>query len=151
MQLNARLTIMVSVLCAATLFMISMERLASFSDPILLWDDAEKLVRDRPLLPGVDRIYYNRGTEWLKVDKYDSAITDLLTATRLNSRLSAAFGNLGASYLKTGQNELAVQAFSRAIELDQEQKARPNHKHYYGRAAAYEASGSGVRRLSTTR
>lgn len=141
MRLNARLTIALSVLFAATLFMISMERLATFSHPILLWDDAEKLVRERQSLPGAARIYYNRGTEWLKVDKYDSAISDLQTATRLSPNFSEAYGNLGASYLKLNQHEQAAQAFSRAIVLGQEQKIQPNFKHYLGRAAAYEADG----------
>jgi len=119
--------------------MISMERLSTFSHPVLLWDDAEKLVKDRPQLPGAGRIYYNRGTEWLKIDKFDSAIADLQTATALSPTWAAAFGNLGAVYLKTGQNEPAIAAFGRAIELDQQQKAKPNFRHYLGRAAAYEA------------
>lgn len=141
MQLNARLTVFVSVLVAATFFMVSMERLQTFSHPVLLWDDAEKLVKDRQSLPGVSRIYYNRGTELLKAGENDSALADLQTATRLNPQFSAAFGNLGAVYLKTGNNELAVQAFSRAIELDQKQQAQPNYKHYMGRASALEAAG----------
>lgn len=141
MRLNARLTIALSVLFAATLFMISMERLATFSHPILLWDDAEKLVRERQSLPGAARIYYNRGTEWLKVDKYDSAVSDLQTATRLSPGFTGAYGNLGASYLKLNQHEQAAQAFSRAIVLGQEQQIQPNFRHYLGRAAAYEADG----------
>lgn len=141
MQLNARLTIMVSVLFSATLFMISMERLASFSHPIVLWDDAEKLIKDRPSLPGVSRIYYNRGTALLNVGMADRALPDLQTSTSLNQKLSAGFGNLGVAYYKTGKNELAIQAFSRAVELDRQQNAPANFKYYYGRASAYEASG----------
>jgi tetratricopeptide (TPR) repeat protein len=139
MQLNARLTLMVSVLVAAVMFMMSMERLATFSHPILLWQDAEKLVTDRQSLPGVGRIYYNRGTEWLKIDNLSKAQSDLQTATRLSPNLSAGFGNLGQVYSRTGQNDQAIQAFSRAIALDQEQKAAPNYKLYYSRAIVYEA------------
>ena len=139
MQINAKIAVMVSVLFGATLFMISMERLASFSHPVLLWQDAEKLVVDRQNLPGVSRIYYNLGTEWLKIDRLDHALSELQTASRLNPRLSAAFGNLGAVYSRTGQNELAIQAYSRAIALAQEQKLPPSFKQYYGRATAYEA------------
>ena len=140
-KLNARLSVTVSIFCAATLFMISMERLSTFSHPITLWDDAEKLVKDRQSLPGAGRIYYNRGTEWLKIEKYDKALPDLQTATRLSPSFSSAFGNLGLVFYKTGQNEQAIQAFSRAIELDQEQKAAPNYKNYYARAESYEANG----------
>jgi hypothetical protein len=138
MQLNARLTVMVSVLIAATLFMFSMERLATFSHPVLLWEDAAKLVKDKTL-PGVGRIYYNLGLELLKADNIEKAIPDLETAARLSPKLSAAFGNLGVAYLKTGQNDLAIQAFTRAIVLDQEQNTPSNFKYYYGRASALES------------
>ncbi|MDX8380101.1 MAG: hypothetical protein R8K48_08710, partial [Gallionella sp.] len=139
MKLNARLTLMVSVLLAATLFMVSMERLSSFSNAILLWDDAEKLIKDRQALPGVGRIYYNRGTEWLKADRYDLALSDLQKATRLSPNLSAGFGNLGATYLKLSQNKRAVEAFDHAIYLDETRKSPPNYKNYYGRGSAFEA------------
>ncbi|MEI7456091.1 MAG: tetratricopeptide repeat protein [Nitrosomonadales bacterium] len=141
MQLNARLTLMLSVLFFATLFMVAMERLSSFSHPVLLWADAEKLVKDRQELPGAGRIYYNLGTEWLKLDRPDQAIPDLQLATRLTPKLSAAFGNLGQAYAAVKQYELAIQAYSRAIDLDRELAAPMNYKHYYGRAIALEASG----------
>lgn len=140
MRLNARLTIAVTVLIASTLFMVSMERLQSFSHPILLWEDAEKLVKDRQNLPGVSRIYYNLGTEWLKVDSFKPAFVNLQTAIRLNPGVSEAYGNLGSVYFKTGNSAQAIEAFSRAIELDQ-RHAQPNYKHYMGRALAYEANG----------
>jgi tetratricopeptide (TPR) repeat protein len=139
MQLNARLTMLVAVLAGAAMFMMSMERLSTFSHPILLWGDAEKLVADRQSLPGVGRIYYNRGTEWLKIDNLNNARSDLETATRLSPKLSAAFGNLGQVYSRLGQNDRAIQAFSRAIALDQELKAAPDFKLYFSRARAYEA------------
>ena len=141
MQLNSRLTILVSVLVAATLFVVSMERLVSFSHPIVLWDDAEKLVRGRTGLPGAGRIYFNRGLEYSKAGMLDRALPDLETATRLMPELSAAFGNLGDVYYRMRQNKLAIQALSRAIMLDQEQKSPPNFKRYYTRAEAYEADG----------
>lgn len=141
MRLNARLTIAVSVLVAATFFMVSMERLGSFSHTLLLWDDAEKLVKDRQNLPGVWRIYYNRGTEWLNLGELNHALPDLLTAARLSPRVSAAYGNLAVAYLRIGNNEQAIQALNRAIELDREQEMSPNYRYYFGRASAYEKSG----------
>jgi len=141
MQLNARLTLMIAVLIVATFFMVSMERLSSFANPILLWEDAEKLVVGRQTLPGVSRIYYNRGTEYLKAGMLDRALPDLEKATRLNPELSAGFGNLGIVYSKIARNSQAIQAFSQAIKLDKEQKAAPDVKYYYSRALAYEALG----------
>lgn len=141
MQLNARLTLMVSVLIAATLFMLAMERLSTFSHPVLLWDDAEKLVKERPSLPGVSRIYYNRGTAWLNEGRVDRALPDMQLATQLNLRLSSGFYNLALAYFKTGQHDLAIQAFSRAIALDRKQESPRNFRYFYGRAIAYEAKG----------
>ena len=141
MQLNARLTVAVSVLVAATFFMVSMERLETFSHPILLWDDAEKLVKDRQELPGVWRIYYNRGTAYLNESIIDRAIADLQRAGELNSKLSVIFGNLGAAYSRIGQNELTIKALSRAIKVDQQNDKPPNANYYSGRAGAYEANG----------
>lgn len=140
MRLNAKLTVMVAVLCAATLFIFSMERLASFSHPVLLWDDAEKLVKDRQSLPGVSRIYYNRGTAWLNEGRVDMALLDMQKAVALSPKFSPAYFNLGIAYSRAKQNEPAIQAYSRAIELDQAQKAKINFRYYYGRAASYEAA-----------
>lgn len=139
MQLNARLTLMTSVLIAATLFMLSMERLSSFSHPILLWDDAEKLIKDHQLLPGVSRIYYNRGTAWLNEDRYDQALPDIQRAAALSPEFSPIYFNLGITYSRMNQHQLAIQAYSRAIMLDQEQKTPTNFRYYFGRAASYEA------------
>ena len=141
MRLNARLTIAVSVLIGATFFMVSMERLESFSHPIVLWDDAEKLVKDRQELPGVWRIYYNRGTAYLNASIIDSAISDLQRAGELNPKMSVIFGNLGAAYSKMGQNEQTINALSRAIKIDQQNNKPPNANYYSGRAGAYEKSG----------
>lgn len=141
MRLNGRLAMLLSVLFAGVLFMLSMERLATFSHPVLLWDDAEKLVTDRQSLPGVDRIYYNRGTELLKAEMFDRALVDLQTAVKLNPKWPEPVANLGLTYSKIGQNELAVQSFSQAIALAQKYKGQERAKYYSGRAAAYEALG----------
>ncbi len=141
MQFNARLMLMLSVLFAATLFMLSMERLSSFSHPVLLWDDAEKLVKDRQSAPGVSRIYYNRGTAWMNEGRIDLALPDMQRAVSLNPHMSAGFYNLALAYSKLNQHDLAIQAFSRAIVLDGEQKAPLNFRYYYGRALDLEALG----------
>lgn len=139
MQLNARATMLIAVLFAATLFMVSMERLSSFSHPILLWDDAEKLIKDRQSLPGVSRIYYNRGTAWLNEDRYDLALLDIQRAAELSPKFSPIYFNLGITYSRMNQHQFAIQAYSRAITLDMEKKTPTNFRYYFGRAASYEA------------
>lgn len=139
MRLNVRVTVMVSLLFAATLFMISIERLSTFSHPVLLWEDAAKLVADRQELPGAGRIHFNLGLAWMNAGVLDRALPELQTATRLSPWLSAAFANLGVAYSRQHQHALAIQAYSRAIELDQQHKAAPNAMNYYNRALSYEA------------
>ena len=133
-----------SAIVAATalaLFPISMERLSSFGHPLMLWDDAEKLVKDRPDLPGVYRIYYNRGTELIKVDEYDLAIKDLTLAAKLHPDWPFPYNNLGSAYAKKGDWRAAADAFTQAIEIADRKKMGVNPRPYFGRAMAYEFLG----------
>jgi tetratricopeptide (TPR) repeat protein len=120
---------------------ISMDRLASFSHPLMLWDDAAKLVEDKQALPGVYRIYYNRGSEFIKLGDYDSAISDLRTAARLYPEWPFAHSNLGSALLGKGEWRQAVPAFTEAIEIADRKRMGVNPKPYYGRAIAYENLG----------
>lgn len=132
--------IIVGSVCIA-LFPISMERLASFSHPLVLWDDAEKLVKDRHDLPGAYRIYYNRGTELIKVDEYDLAIEDLTLATQLHPNWPFSYNNLGAALVKKGEWRAAAEAFTKGIEVAERQHMGINPRTYFGRAVAYEELG----------
>lgn len=126
---------------ALALFPISMERLSTFGHPLLLWDDAEKLVKNRTDLPGVYRIYYNRGTALLKVDEYDAAIKDLTLAATLNPDWPFPNNNLGMAYGKKNDWQAAADAFTQAIEIAKRKKMGMNPRPYYGRAIAYEVLG----------
>jgi Tfp pilus assembly protein PilF len=94
---------------------ISMERLATMSQPMFLWDDAEKLVRGKPDLPGAFRIYYNRGTERAELGMLDAAIKDFEQSLALNPDFAESYGNLGAAYAKQGEWDQAMVAFKKAI------------------------------------
>lgn len=126
---------------AIAMFPIAMDRLASFSHPLVLWDDAVKLVQDKPEMPGVYRIYYNRGTELLKVDDYDAAIEDLRLSVSLSPEWPYPYVNLGLAYSKKGEWTVAASAFTQAIERAETQKMGINPKPYLGRAIAYEKLG----------
>lgn len=140
-KLDKHIASIIVTAVALAMFPISMERLITFSHPLLLWDDAEKLVKDRLELPGVYRIYYNRGTELVKVDKYDLAIKDLTMATTLNPDWPFAFNNLGAAYIKKGEWRAGVDAITKAMDIADRKKLGQNAKSYYGRATAYEKMG----------
>lgn len=140
-RFDKRMAGIVAGAVALALVPISMDRLASFSHPLTLWEDAEKLVKNKTELPGVFRIYYNRGTELLHVDQYDAAISDLTLAAKLNPNWPFSYNNLGVAYLKKEDWEKAEIALSSAINVASEQKMGTNPKSYWGRAVAYENLG----------
>ena len=113
----------------------------TFSHPVLLWDDAEKLVKGRADLPGAYRIYYNRGTELVKIDKPDQAIADLKQAIALSRDFAEGYGNLGAAYFKKGDWQNAVASFSKAIDIAYSAGKSLSPRYIYGRAMAYENMG----------
>ena len=129
--------LMLSII-AMFMFAVAMERLSTFSHPVLVWDDAEKLVKDRSDLPGVFRIYANRGMRYYSIGQYDNAIRDLKRSVELYPSQSYAFNYIGRAYVKKGEFEDAAQYFTIAIQLS-ESNNDPNAPLYlYRRAMAYE-------------
>ena len=114
-RVNARSASFVLALVALAMVPISMERLMVMSQPMFLWDDAEKLVKGRPDLPGAYRIYYNRGTELAGLGLMDLAMVDFKTSVALNPDFAEAHGNLGAAYAKKGDWDNAIVSFENAI------------------------------------
>lgn len=140
-RLSAKVAIVLSAAVVIALFPVSMERLSTMSHPVLLWDDAEKLVKGRADLPGASRIYYNRGTELIKIDQYDRAIADLKQAIFLHPDLTPAYGNMGAAYLKKHDWQKALDAFTQVIEIARRTGERLDMRPFLGRAIAYEKMG----------
>lgn len=140
-RVNARIAALIVTIIALAMFAISMERLMTFSNPILLWDDAEKLVKGHENVSGASRIYYNRGTEWLKIDFADKAIADLKQAVDLRADFGEAYANLGHAYSKKGEWQNSVSAYNKAIEIFMKKGLPPQWKYFYGRATAFEKLG----------
>lgn len=135
---------MVGIIVAAAvlaLFLIAIDRIASFSHPLLLWNDAEKLVKDRQELPGAYRIYYNRGGAYINLDNYVEAERDLRMATRLNPDWPFGHNNLGTTLLKQDKWAAAIEEFNAAIEIAERKHMGLNPRPYFGRAMAYESMG----------
>ncbi len=139
--LRKNIAMVVVAVVALTLFPISMERLSTFSHPLLLWDDAEKLVENKLELPGTYRIYYNRGSEYIKIGDYDSAINDLKIATSLNPDWPFSPNNLGLAYALKQEWHLSAEAYGQAIEIADRKKLGINPRPYYGRAVSLEKLG----------
>lgn len=140
-KVNVRIAALILTIIALVMFAVSMERLMTFSHPVLLWDDAEKLVKGRADLPGADRIYYNLGTELIKIDQPDQAISNLKQAIVLNKDFVEAYGNLGAAYFKKGDWQNAAASFGKAIDIAHSKGKYLNPRYIYGRAQAFENMG----------
>jgi tetratricopeptide (TPR) repeat protein len=115
---------------------LTLNRLNSFSTSLKLWDDAEKLVRDKPYAYGVERIYFNRGTELGQIKRYDEAIADFSKAIAANP-FDFMYGNRATAYYSLGRYQEALQDYDRAIALNPD-----NPNSYNGRALTYRVLGN---------
>jgi hypothetical protein len=140
-RLPTRAVIAVALLGVLTMFPISMERLATMSHPVLLWEDAKLLLNGRNHLPGASRIYYNLGTEYIQIFRPDQAIPELKLAAELSPQFAEAFGNLGAAYFTLGKWDDAVGAFSQAITVNLQKGKPAGVRNLLGRANSYENAG----------
>ncbi len=138
---NGKTASFVVGIVALAMVPISMDRLMTLSHPLLLWSDAEKLVKNHPELPGAYRIYYNRGTELIRVGNFNQAMLDLKLAVALTSNFFEANGNLGAAYFQTGDWNNAVVFFGHGIEMARKAGSVADPRYIYGRAQAYEQLG----------
>jgi len=140
-KLNGRLSAFILSLLAVAMVSMSMDRLVTLSHPILLWDDAEKLVKGRTELPGSSRIYYTRGTEMIHMGNLDQAIADLNQSASLSPRFVEAHGNLGAAYFQKLDWNNAIASFSHAIEIAHQDNKAISARYIHGRAQAFENTG----------
>jgi tetratricopeptide (TPR) repeat protein len=112
-----RIIVIVGVAVSVLFFILSMERLITMSHPLLLWNDAEKLVNGRPEVPGAARIYYNRGSEFVHAGEFELAEADLKYALKLSPNYVEAQVNLGATYFKRKEWQAAIESFDLANKM----------------------------------
>ncbi len=128
-------TFILSSIIGLLLIPATLNRLNTFSSTLLLWDDAEKLVRDKPTVFGVDRIYYNRGTELGHLKRYEEAIADFSKAIAIYP-FDFEYGNRATAYYFLGKYQESLHDFNSAILLNPD-----NANSYYGRAMIYRTLG----------
>jgi len=115
---------------------LTLNRIDTFSSALKLWDDVVKLIRDKPNVTAVDRIYYNRGSELGKLERYEEAIVDFTKSIAAYPDYDFVYGDRATAYFFLGKYEEALRDYDRAIALKAD-----NPKSYYGRALAYRALG----------
>ncbi|HEY8036640.1 MAG TPA: tetratricopeptide repeat protein [Methylobacter sp.] len=134
-KLNAKQAVITLTLVALFMMPLSWLRLATFSHSLLLWDDAARLIENtEEKRLGTHRIFYNRGTELIKVKHYAEAIEDLSKAIKIKSDYDVyAYNNRAFAYMESRQYLLALNDINKAIELTPK-KAQL----YIGKAQALE-------------
>ncbi|AGX87856.1 tetratricopeptide repeat protein [Candidatus Symbiobacter mobilis] len=140
-RMRLRVIIAMGLVVALTLVPLSMERLVTCSHLVMVWSDAERLVRDRPLVPGAYRIHYNLGRELIPVNNFQEAMHHLRIAILLRENMWPAWINLGVTYSILKENTKAVTAFNIAMRIVEDLHEPPNGIIHHGRAQAYEALG----------
>jgi tetratricopeptide (TPR) repeat protein len=144
--LGAKRAFIVLPLAAIFLGLLAVDRLTSFSHPFLLWNEAVTLVRDKHDLPGVDRIYYNRGKSFGDLHYYQQALADYQTALALNPSYVPNHMGVASGYYHVGHYPEAVAEFSQVIKMDPRQEQA-----YYGRGLANEGAGDKAAALADFR
>ena len=122
------------VIIPLCLSVLAWNRLMTFSNPLLLWDDAASLIDGKDGVVLAERIYRNRGISLAKFGKLEMAIQDYSKAIQNRPDYSYAYNDRGAALLRMGRNADALLDFDRAISLDADY---PNSQ--AGRGAALEA------------
>jgi protein O-mannosyl-transferase len=140
--LQARLASMILLILAVAALAASMDRLLTFSHPITLWSDAVKLIDGRTNVQGAARIYYNRGTYFIRNGFAEEAIDDFKKAIASEPNFAEAHGNLGAVYLNNAQWTNAITGFTDAINIAKSKGDQPAPVYIYGRAQALENMGN---------
>ena len=116
-RLRSRWSLIMLVAACLALIPISLDRLATFSSAIHLWDDAVRKNTDATA-PFVERGYHNRGLAYLQAGRHADALRDFEKAIAINPRGPDAYVGRGTLYARTGSHERALEDLGRAIEID---------------------------------
>lgn len=142
LKINSTKVVVLGASVSLLLMTISFERLQTLAHPLLLWDDAVKLIEKNPHIIGAERIYFNRGLERGRLNQFEGAKSDFEKTIELYADHIDARANLGAIYLKTEQWQNAVDQFNWVEQYGNTHNAYMNSKWVLGRGFAYEKLGN---------
>jgi tetratricopeptide (TPR) repeat protein len=103
-------------LVGAALALAAYDRLATFSHPLLLWEDAVQKLPDKPV-PWGSRTLYGAGREYLYAGQPAQAIEVTERCVRLYPQTAQCHYARGAVHLHLGHYEHARRDLARTIEL----------------------------------
>ena len=136
-SMAARHVALLFALLTALLVAGSWNRLTSFSDPLLLWDDTLRLGHDKDETTRLGRMHHNRGVALSGKKRFQEAISAFDAGLKILPYYSPLFTDRGVAYLERGQYQQALRDFNRAIMLD-----ATYYNPYLGRSQVYEALGN---------
>lgn len=136
-RLPARTAVVLPAVFALALIPGAANRLWTFSDDWLLWNDAARNIEESIEHQGAERIFKNRGLAALNRKRYDEALADNGIAIRMAPTDFIARNNRGVTYYEMGRYQEAVADFSKALELYPEYA-----NSYLGRARTLEKLGN---------
>lgn len=98
-------------------FSAAHERLGSLVSEGSVWKDAAVKLKSESLL-GADRIFYNRGLEYLRERKFDDAVSDFSHSIQQNSTISQNYYSRGTAYYLKKEFAKALADFNYALILN---------------------------------
>lgn len=120
-KLAPRKALAIAMLFSSALSIATLDRLATFSEPLFLWDEAISLVeRNKQSAArsiGTERMYHNRGLAFRSLGMRKNAIEDYSKAIQINPEYAHAYSDRGASLLELGRYDEALIDFDKAISL----------------------------------
>ena len=136
-KVPARYAFILMMAVVVALVPLSWNRLVTFSDNFLLWDDALRLIPGKDKDSRIGRMYHNRGLTLLAKERYPEALRDFDVALTYMPKHSYIYNHRASVYLNTKRYWEALDDYDTAIWLN------PNYYNpYLGRAATHEALGN---------
>jgi protein O-mannosyl-transferase len=117
--LPRRAAVGAGLLASAALAFAAHDRLVTFSNPLLLWEDAAAKLPDSPV-PWGSRTLYGLGREYLYAGQPEKAIATTDRCARLYPNTVQCAYAQGVTHLQLKHYELARKYLRRALELDPE-------------------------------
>lgn len=122
-------------LAALLLFVAAQDRLRSLGSELALWEDAAAKLPSASAI-GADRIFYNRGSQYLRAKRYPEAIGDFSRSIGLNPSVAQSYQQRGWGHYALLDYPGALADFERALAIDDTLGIA-----HYGRGLALEKLG----------
>jgi hypothetical protein len=133
--LNARFAIGLVLVMTCVLVPLSWNRLHTLSDPLLMWEDAAKLLRHDDA-PGAGRIYYNRALALLGKGRNEDALADMNRVVKLHPKLEPIYYTRARVYFALKRYAEAIDDLNTSIVINPKRSSV-----YYTRAITLKRLG----------